>query len=74
MHVISHTKIDFLRFWLSTFFLLEESWRKNGKVNRPCMFCISGFIHLDGIGEKPCDEHRESNSNNVFQPKIILFF
>ena len=38
------------------------------------MFCMSGFIHLDGIGEKPCAEHRESNSNNVFQPKIILFF
>ena len=74
MHVMSHTKIDFLRFWLSTFFLLEESWRKNGEVNRPCMFCISGFIHLDGIGEKPCAEHRESNTNNVFQPKIILFF
>ena len=27
MHVISNTKIDFLRFWLSTFFLLEKSWR-----------------------------------------------
>ena len=35
-------------------------------VNRPCMFCILCFIHLDGIGEKPCAEHRESNSNNVF--------
>ena len=43
-------------------------------VNRPCMFCISCFIHLDGICEKPCAELRESNSNNVFQPKIILFF
>ena len=21
------------------------------------MFCISGFIRLDGIGEKPCAEH-----------------
>ena len=27
MHVISHTKNDFLRFWLRTFILLEESWR-----------------------------------------------
>ena len=27
------------------------------------MFCISGFIHIDGIGEKPCTEHRESNRN-----------
>ena len=44
------------------------------KLTDHVMFCISGFIHLDGIGEKPCDEHRESNSNNVFQPKIILFF
>ena len=38
------------------------------------MFCISGFIHLDRIGEKPCAEYYESNSKNVFQPKIILFF
>ena len=38
------------------------------------MFCISGFIHLDRLGEKTCAEHCESNSNNVFQPKIILFF
>ena len=26
------------------------------------MFCISGFILFDGIGEKPCAEHRELNS------------
>ena len=25
------------------------------------MFCISGFKRLDGIGENPCAEHRESN-------------
>ena len=28
MHVIPHTKIDFQRFWLSTFFLLEEIGKK----------------------------------------------
>ena len=27
MHVISNTKTDFLKFWLSTFFLLEKSCR-----------------------------------------------
>ena len=27
------------------------------------MFCISCYICSDGIGEKPCTEHRESNSN-----------
>ena len=26
------------------------------------MFCISGFIHLEGIAEKPCAEHHDSNS------------
>ena len=26
------------------------------------MFCISALILFDGIGEKPCAEHRESNS------------
>ena len=26
------------------------------------MFCISGIILFDGIGEKPCAEHRELNS------------
>ena len=34
------------------------------------MFCISGFICLDGIGEKPCAEHRESNSKSVYQSKF----
>ena len=29
------------------------------------MFCISGFILFDGIGEKPCAEHHESNSSKV---------
>ena len=24
---------------------------------------ISGFIHLGGIGEKPCAEHRESHGS-----------
>ena len=26
------------------------------------MFCLSGFIHFDRIGEKPCAEHHELNS------------
>ena len=25
------------------------------------MFCLSGFIQFDGIGEKPCAEHHELN-------------
>ena len=33
------------------------------------MFCVSVFIHLVGIGEKPCAEHSESNSNHVFRLK-----
>ena len=27
------------------------------------MLCIWGFILFDGIGENPCAEHHESNSN-----------
>ena len=38
------------------------------------MFCTSGFIGLDGIREKPCAEHRESNSSlNMSNSQIMLF-
>ena len=47
MHVISHTKNDFLRFWLSTF----SAGRILEGLLGPCMFYISGFIRSDGIGE-----------------------
>ena len=41
---------------------------KNGKLTRFVYLLfigpiITGFIHLDGIGEKPCAEHHELNSN-----------
>ena len=38
------------------------SIRKNGKLTDDvCMFCIPDFIRVDGIGEKLCAEHHESN-------------
>ena len=69
MHVISNAKLDFLVFWLSAFFCWLKpggSITKNGKLNGPCMFCLSGFFHLDGIGENPCAEHHELNSKLMF--------
>ena len=53
MHLISNKKW-FSEILAQYLILLEESWRvyrENGKLTGPCMFCISGFIHFDGIGE-----------------------
>ena len=72
MHVISNTKIDFLRFCLSNFFSIEKILDgllgKNGKLTgHVLMFCTSGSLLFDGIDEKICAEHQESNSRPIPQ-------
>ena len=64
MHVISQTKIAFLRFWLTIFFCWKNpggSIGKNGKLMGH-VFCILGFFFLTESARKPCAEYRESNS------------
>ena len=43
-------------------------------VNRPCMFCISSFIHLDGTGEKTCAVNTVHQTVTTFPAKnnIVL--
>ena len=59
-------KNDFMGFWLTTFFLLGESWKfylEKWYVNGPCLFSISGFILFDGIGKKARAGPHELNNN-----------
>ena len=41
--------------------------------NGPCMFCKSGFILFDWIGEKQCAELNESNSSLNISMVLDLF-
>ena len=43
-------------------------------MNRSGVFCLSGFIQFDGMGEKSCDEHHELNSNQNLFSVIPLHF
>ena len=36
------------------------------------MFCISGFILFDGIGEKPCAEDHESVDSSFVLSSIFM--
>ena len=69
MHVISNAKIDFLRFWLTTFFFffcwenLGSFIWKNGKLTHHVCFVYGALFFFDGIGEKPRVGHHELNNN-----------
>ena len=55
MVLISNAKIDFLRFWLCTFWKNPGgSIRKNGKLTDHICFVYQAFF--DGTGEKRCAE------------------
>ena len=54
MHVISSAKIDFLRFWLSTFFLLEELGKMISNITALVCFVYQALFVLTESAKNLC--------------------